>query len=281
MGLDHDDNYAFYNAGQLGEGITVIFGDNVEHIPSYLFQPLRTGTNVPKITSVTIGNSVTSIGFNAFYNCSSLTSVTIGESVTNIYPYAFYNCTAIEQINFNATNCTNLPSNDNYVFYNAGQFGEGITVIFGDNVERIPAYLFYPHSTSDYVPKITSVKIGNSVTSIGHLAFYNCSGLTNIEIPDRVTSIGAQAFYNCDNLTSVTFGENSQLESIGFYAFSFCDSLETIEIPSSVTSIGFGAFNNCDNLTTIYCEAESQPSGWDSDWNAGCSAEVVWGYTGE
>ena len=70
-------------------------------------------------------------------------------------------------------------------------------------------------------------------------------------IPDSVTSIGDNAFYNYDRLTSVV-------------------------IPDSVISIGEDAFSGCDSLT-IYCEAESKPNGWSSDWNYS-NCPVVWGY---
>ena len=66
-----------------------------------------------------------------------------------------------------------------------------------------------------------------SVTSIGSVAFLNCSGLTSIEIPNSVTSIGYYAFYGCSGLTS-------------------------IEIPNSVTTIEYGAFDFCKGLTGVY-----------------------------
>ena len=67
--------------------------------------------------------------------------------------------------------------------------------------------------------------------------------------------------------------------SIGAYAFSGCTGLTEITIPDSVSSIGFTAFSNCSSLTDIYCEAPSQPSGWDNSW-CGWIATVHWGYTG-
>ena len=63
--------------------------------------------------------------------------------------------------------------------------------------------------------------------------------------------------------------------SIGDSAFEGCSSLTSITIPNSVTSIGRDAFENCSDLKTINCEAESQPSGWDSGWKEHCSATVV------
>ncbi|MDR0304161.1 MAG: leucine-rich repeat domain-containing protein, partial [Chitinispirillales bacterium] len=87
-----------------------------------------------------------------------------------------------------------------------------------------------------YKNSITKAVIGDSVTSIGSYAFYDCSGLTSVTIPSSVTSIGSYAFYDCSGLTSVTIP--SSVTSIGSSAFSYCSGLTSVTIPSSVTSIG-------------------------------------------
>ena len=112
---------------------------------------------------------------------------------------------------------------------------------------------------------LTSIVISDSVTSIGDNAFYNCSSLTSIVIPDSVTSIGDNAFDDCSSLTHVTIGNS--VTSIGHYAFSGCTSLSSIVIPDSVTFIGCNAFYYCSSLT-IYCEAPSEPSGWNIHWDS-------------
>lgn len=102
---------------------------------------------------------------------------------------------------------------------------------------------------SDQNPGLTSIKMPNSVTSIGPAAFYNCSGLTSITIPNSVTSIEINAFANCDNLTSIIMPNS--LTSIGQGAFNSCSGLTSIIIPDSLTSIGSNAFGNCTGLTSI------------------------------
>ena len=83
-------------------------------------------------------------------------------------------------------------------------------------------------------------------------------------------------FEGCSNLTSIVIGNS--VTSIGDYAFQSCSALTSIVIPNSVTTIDDHAFYNCSNLT-IYCEAESQPSGWDLWWNIS-SCPVEWEYKG-
>jgi hypothetical protein len=165
------------------------------------------------LLSVTIPNSVTSIGNGAFSYCTSLASVTIPDSVTSIEDYAFYNCFSLASVT--------IP----------------------DRVTSIEDYAFYNCFS------LASVTIGSSVTSIGDYAFSDCTSLASITIPDSVRSIGVQAFYNCFSLASVTIG--SGMTSIGDTAFYVCTGLTSITIPNSVTSIGVQAFSSCTSLASV------------------------------
>jgi hypothetical protein len=94
-----------------------------------------------------------------------------------------------------------------------------------------------------------TLTIPNSVTSIGSSAFQYCTGLTELTIPNSVTSIGSSAFSDCTGLTGTLTIPNS-VTSIGGYAFSGCTGLTgTLTIPNSVTSIGSSAFSGCSGLT--------------------------------
>ena len=155
----------------------------------------------------TIPESVTSIEYQAFSDCSSLTSITIGDSVTSIGARAFAYCTSLT------------------------------SVTIGNSVTNIGKGAFLG------CVNLTSVKIPDKVTSIERSAFYNCTGLTSVTIGSGVTSIGNSAFLGCVNLTSIKI-PNSVM-SIGRYAFSWCTGLTSITIPDSVTSIGSSAFVCC------------------------------------
>ena len=99
---------------------------------------------------------------------------------------------------------------------------------------------------------LTSVTIGNSVTSIGNEAFWGCIGLTSVTIGNSVTSIGSYAFSRCRSLTSVTIPNS--VTSIGSCAFSSCKNVETVVFGSSVETIGEEAFFGCQSIyeMTIY-----------------------------
>ena len=208
--------------------------------------------NWDQLKTLNIMNGVTSIGKSAFEGSTGLTSVIIGNGVTGIGERAFFGCSGLTEINWNAGSVS--INSDSNVFYNAGKAGAGITVTFGDSVQRIPAYLFYV-SYSSSSPKIKSVTIPDSVTSIGESAFSGCTGLMSITIPDSVTSIGKSAFEGSTSLTSVIIGNG--VTGIGERAFYGCSGLISITIPNGVIGIGRSAFSKCTGLTEINWNAVS------------------------
>ena len=176
------------------------------------------------LTSITIGNAVTSIGTFAFGWCSGLTgSITIPSSVTSISIGIFAGCSGIESISVEAENVIyDSRNNCNAIIESASN-----TLITGCKKTVIP----------------------NSVTLIGNNAFRDCSGMTSITIPNSVASIGISAFFGCSGLASVIVPNS--VTTIGGNAFRECTGLTSITIPNSVTSIGHDAFNGCNGLTEI------------------------------
>ena len=188
------------------------------------------------LISVEIGDGITSIGNNAFQNCSSLISINIPDSVNSIGDYAFYDCSGLTSIT--------IPNSVTSIGEGAFRYCSGLTSItIPNSVTSIGEGAFR------YCSGLTSITIPNSVTSIGNYAFHDCSGLTSITIPDSVTTIGNWAFANCSGLTSIVIPDS--VNSIGEYAFMACKGLTSITIPNSVTSIGNNAFQNCSALTEI------------------------------
>ena len=188
------------------------------------------------LQSITIPNTITSIGVDAFYYCYSLQSVTIPNTVTSIGDNAFYNCYSLSSVTIPNT----VTSIGNYIF----EFCYSLqSVTIPDTITSISNYTFYNCYS------LSSVTIPNTVTSISASAFYNCSSLQSITIPSTVTSIGGSAFYYCYSLQSVTIPSN--VTSIGSSVFYGCYALSSVTIPSTVTSIGGSAFYQCYSLSSI------------------------------
>ncbi len=161
-----------------------------------------------------IPNSVTSIGNNAFYNCTELTSLTLPNTLITIGNGAFYHCTGLTSIN--------IPN--------------AVTSI--------------GHDAFDNCTGLTSLSLPNSLTSIGGSAFYKCTGLTSLTLSNSLTSIGTYAFYNCIGLTSINIPNS--VTSIGHHAFFGCTGLTSLTLPSSLYTIGNYAFADCEALNDVY-----------------------------
>jgi hypothetical protein len=191
--------------------------------------------NCAELSSISIPNSVTTIEWSVFYGCSALTEIVIPNSVTTIGSKTFAGCTALTSITLpNALTtisqslfegCKNLRSVD------------------------IPAAVTSFEKRAFFGAGLTYINIPSSVTSIGEMAFYKCFDLSFINIPNSVTTLGNSVFEGCTSLHSATIGNS--VMSIPKYAFYKCTFLQTLNLGSSLTSIGEYAFEDCTRLKTL------------------------------
>jgi len=257
--------YAFYN----NTITSVTIGNSVTSIGEFAFG------RCTSLTGIEIPNGVASIGIDAFLGCTNLTSVTIGAGVTSIGARAFEECGKLVEIVDNSS--LNIKGSSDY--QHVVRFA--IEVHSGESkIDSKDGYLFYTYDGTNYL--VNYIGTDKDITLpadyngedyvINRRAFYYNDSITSVEIPNSVTSIDFYAFVFCDGLTSVKFAENSKLTSIGFDAFDGCNSLTSIEIPNSVTSIDSYAFAGCDSLTSVTFEEDSKLTSIGSSAFYGCTS---------
>ena len=216
--VDSEGNVDFTNHGPYDINIpSELDHHSVTGLGDYSFATEENGSPLydihhHNIHSVTIPESVTSIGQSAFESCFSLDSLIIKDAATSIGASAFDGCSHLT------------------------------TLSLGKNITTIGDYAFQRCSY------LTNVTIPQSVTSIGRQAFY-LTDLNTLTIKGPIKSMGYAAFAGCTNLTSLSLYDG--IQTIGEGAFINSTSLEAVTIPQSVTSIGASAFVNCSNLSTI------------------------------
>lgn len=174
-----------------------------------------------QIKTIVIENGVTSIGSNAFYQCSDMQAtldLSDAKALTSIGNNAFYGCKKL-------TGSLEIP----------------------DSVTKIGAEAFLDCNNLS-----GNFNLPEGLQSVGNDAFYNCYNLTGgLKLPDTVASIGTGAFYNCAKLDGYLV-LSSSLTKIPQNAFNHCVNLKVedkLVIPSSVTVIENSAFARCSSLT--------------------------------
>ena len=191
---------------------------------------------VNALTSVTIPQSVISMGKEVFLDCSLLTEVVIEEGLTSIPDGAFKNCALLESVSLPST----LESIGAEAFSNCKSLK---SAKIPDSVKKLGNEAFYTCSS------LTSLTIGKGLSALPNTVFANCASLTSVRIPANIKTIGEFAFSACGKLKSVTI--ESGVQEVLKYAFYDCQSIVSIAFPETVTVLGESVFYYCYKLESV------------------------------
>lgn len=257
--------HAFYGCTAL-KNHSSMFCETLTTIGDYAFAGSGIGT-------LTIPESVTTIGKEAFAKCSRLRSIDYDAiNCTTIGSDVFSECSIVEHLNI-GNKVTDIPSGifsnlpivncdlvipDNVKTIGSSAFrGCGLqSVTLPVNLTTIERFVF---ADCEY---LKSVVIPETVTAIDNYAFYNCARLSSVVIPNAVTSVGNGVFENCVGLTSATYNaENcTKFGTDTDQVFKGCDKLATMYFGKDVKSIPEYAFYKDNNVTQLYCAAPTPPT---------------------
>jgi hypothetical protein len=214
-------SYPFEYSGS-SEGMTVTVGSRVTAIPANAF----TWSGISRL--VFTGRAVcTSIGKNAFSQCSLLKEVAIPASVVSVGDFAFTNDYALSTVNYDAVDAVSGTN----IFFSDKSTAAPLVVNFGASVKMVPDYIFNECST------LTEVGFDSacSCISIGVRAFADCTSLVACNVPDTVVEIKDYAFNSCKKLSGIT-------------------------IPEKLSSMGKSVFDGCSSIGIVYCDASNKES---------------------
>lgn len=221
---------AFINCGSLSGSLVI--PNTVKHIGESAFSHSYHQLP-PYFTSLQLGDSLITIGDNAFCDCMSFTGdLIIPNTVTKIGQGAFFYCNGF-------TGSLVLP----------------------DSLTTVGNSAFYGCASLT-----GNLLIPETLASIGHGAFQECTGLTSVNVLNA--TISDRMFWDCSNLMSVIIGDS--VSYIGGGAFGNNLALTTVTIPGSVQYIGDNAFVNCTSLKAMYYNAVNCET--YRTWLEGCSA---------
>lgn len=192
--------------------------------------PANAFKNSDKLTTVVLGDGVTSVGESAFDSCSSLQSVSIGSNVTSLGTGSFANCSALKTLSILGD-----PTLDSSVFANC------------INIENLSLYKADSYSYFSNCPNIKTLSFVSG--EIGESAFKDNTKLTSISLGSKMTTIGVSAFSGCTSLSSVEIEEG--LTTISARAFEDCTAIKTLSIPKSVETIATNSFEGCENVEDL------------------------------
>ena len=218
-------------SGRCGDNLTFTLDDagtlavsGAGDMYDYKTEPAPWRESGEYITSITVGEGVTSIGAAAFGSLENLKNLSLPSTLNKIGDYAIGACTSLTSVT--------IP----------------------ENVSEIGIWAFTG------LWSLEEISIPGSIAKISDYAFAGCNALRKLTLNGGTTAIGKYAFTGCTRLTELTLPDG--LETVDGYAFRDCEVITKLTVPVSATSIADGAFSGCTALTDVhYAGTKAQ---WDA-----------------
>lgn len=276
VGINSNTAYKCVGFAEGGEKAALVIPDTVDGVPvtevaDEAFVSKSSNGYVSVITSVSIGNNVTTIGKEAFSKLWICESVHFGKSVKTLGVEAFSQALKLKTITVDSANPYFYTDSGNQfliakeadVLIDEAETDDYAEPVYARNVEDVVVLGGFGQGNTINIP--------NGVKAIGEYAFYGSikvksddSARWSLTIPASVKYIGAEAFYKCSAINSMTLNEG--LEIIGDGAFQteakddyakdgnkvIVPILESITIPASVKQIYTDAFRNQKQLAITF-----------------------------
>lgn len=269
----------------------------------------RNFTDGTKVCELSLGDNIIATGSSCIFDGKTYHLGTVSLSYTPSKPTLFYmidgneisgNSFTISKDNqaFDAGAVT-ITAGDTSITYHYG--GTNNTILYIDVNNGNSNMVTHPWTSEANYSSITSVVIGDGVTSICGNAFKQCPNLTSASIASTVTSIDNQAFSECGKLETVTFtdADNSHLTiirpnafancvklssitlpegvgEIGEFAFVCCSALVSATLPSTLSTMGVHVFRDCTSLASVFCLASTPPTGGSNMFNSNASGRKIY-----
>lgn len=274
--------------------------------PANIDDAERTFTDGTKVCELSLGDNIIATGSSCTFDGKTYHFGTVSLSYTPSKSTLFYmidgneisgNSFTISKDNqaFDAGAVT-ITAGDTSITYHYGGTNNNTLYIDGNS-----NMVTHPWTSEANYSSITSVVIGNGVTSICGNAFKQCPNLTSASIASTVTSIDNQAFSECGKLETVTFtdADNSHLTiirpnafanceklssitipegvgEIGEFAFVCCSALVSATLPSTLSTMGLHVFRDCTSLASVFCLASTPPTGGSNMFNSNASGRKIY-----
>lgn len=182
--------------------------------------------NAGEITSVSVGEGVTSIGSLAFYGCSALGTVTLPSTLERIGDRAFKDCVGLGYVGFPAS----LKAIGEAAFENCSS--------------------------------LTSARLPEGLVSIGNMAFYHCVSLSSANVPSTAVDLGKVVFAYCTGLVRAEV--RCPIEKLPDWTFYGCAALASVLLPDELVEVGDSAFKDCGNLQNVHYSGDQSESVYKS-----------------